>query len=227
MNKRKEGDILFIEVLESLKGASGCPICEREADTINRYFEGLLHEHVNDRGVREGLVRARGFCHRHAHFLLSFSDGEGTAILYKDQVRLFIEFLDSLEGVRNTKTRTNLSREWDRHALCPACAFLLRTRDRLLRNLIEGLSKGEMREAFNSSPALCVPHFLESLRRAQDQDVSDFLIRNQREKLSDLFIEIGDFIGKQDYRFFHEDFGDESDSWSRAVKIMSGVKNLF
>jgi hypothetical protein len=56
-------------------------MCELEAAATRRYLDSLLYESVNDPGVRENLIRSQGYCLRHAHLLLGFKDGLGTAIL--------------------------------------------------------------------------------------------------------------------------------------------------
>ena len=65
----------YYELLDAVRNAAGCPLCDIEASSVKRYFESLLHESVNDPGVREALTRSRGYCHRHAHYLRSHGNG--------------------------------------------------------------------------------------------------------------------------------------------------------
>lgn len=42
----------YCELLDAFRNATGCPLCDIEASSVKRYFEFLLHESVNDPGVR-------------------------------------------------------------------------------------------------------------------------------------------------------------------------------
>lgn len=48
----------YFELLDSIRSATGCPLCEIEAKSIRRYFDSLLYENVNDHVVREALIRS-------------------------------------------------------------------------------------------------------------------------------------------------------------------------
>jgi len=48
----------YCELLDAFRNATGCPLRDIEASSVKRYFEFLLHESVNDPGVREALTRS-------------------------------------------------------------------------------------------------------------------------------------------------------------------------
>jgi hypothetical protein len=81
MKRKPEEHLPYFTVLEAFQKAKGRAMCELEADAARRYLDSLLYESVNDPGVRENLIRSKGYCLRHAHLLLGFKDGLGTAIL--------------------------------------------------------------------------------------------------------------------------------------------------
>ena len=68
MKRTPEKHLLYFTVLEAFQKAKGCALCELEAEATRRYLDSLLYESVNDPGVRENLVRAKGYCRRHAIF---------------------------------------------------------------------------------------------------------------------------------------------------------------
>ena len=113
--------IAYHELLDAVRNAEGCPLCDIEANAVKRYFESLLYESVNDPGVREGLMRSRGYCQRHAHYLRSHGNGFGIAILYQDQIRLFLRLLDGLETIASKVTRKGARAQRQRPEVCPAC----------------------------------------------------------------------------------------------------------
>ena len=86
---QRSKDIVYAVVVDALEKARGCALCELETLAAHRYLDSMLYENVNNVKVRSDLVRSKGYCPRHAHLLLTFEDGLGTAIVYQDQVKIF------------------------------------------------------------------------------------------------------------------------------------------
>lgn len=221
MNKH----IAYHELLESLRDASGCPLCKLEAESVRRYLDSVLYESVNDPGVRADLVRSRGYCARHARRLAAMGNAFGIAMLYQDQIRLISEFVDSLPG--SPPRSSKLFREWQRADHCPACVVEKRCRERYVWTLVNGLAEQEMRTAFESGSALCMPHFLCVLEKATAPETYCFLVARQRAVVGRLRHWLHEFCRKHDYRFSHEPFGEESDSWLQAIKMVVGETEEF
>ncbi|MDI6829147.1 MAG: DUF6062 family protein [Armatimonadota bacterium] len=217
----------YFELLDSIRSATGCPLCEIEAKSIRRYFDSLLYENVNDHVVREALIRSRGYCQRHAHYLRNRGNGFGIAILYQDQVKLFLRTLNDLQAIpskiirKGTRTGRQASKE------CPACHMQNECRNRYGSTLIEWLDDQEIRGALEASFGLCVPHFLALWEMTTDAKARSLLIELQRAKMELLLNELEEFCRKHDYRFSNEEFGTESDSWSRAIRMMVGEEGIF
>jgi hypothetical protein len=227
MKRKLEKHLSYFTVLEAFQRAKGCAMCELEARDMHRDLDNLLHENVNDVGVRGNLARSRGYCRRHAHVLLEFADGLGTAILYQAQVRLFLEFLKGQTGLPAKLCRKNLPESWNLEAVCPACVMQTQGRQMYIGTMLEWLGDPQLRKAFDDSPGLCVPHLLLVLRQVRDAAERDRLIKVHVSKFAALAQELAEFIRKQDYRFRDEPSGTEKDSWQRAVNMMVGVKNVF
>jgi len=217
----------YFNVLESFQKATVCALCELESRSVRRYLENLLYEHVNDVGVRGDLVGSRGYCHRHAHLLLECADGLGTAILYEDQAKLFLEFLNGLRGLSCNELRKAVSETWNRDALCPACMIRAQSRDRYLGTLLDWLDDLPMQEAIADSPGLCVPHLLRALRTCHDAKCREYLIATHVAKFTDLLNDLHEFMRKHDYRLSKGGFGKEADSWRRVVTMLVGMKDVF
>lgn len=226
MRRGSEKHIDYFAVLDAFREAKLCALCELEDRSVRMYLDSLLYESVNDAGVRANLVRSRGYCRRHAHLLLEFANGLGTAILYLDQVRQYLQFLEGLRGP-DAKLRRKKEQEWNHHALCPACAIQAQSRRGQVGTLLAWLDDPEMREAFEQSPGLCVPHLLFVLDQAEDTDQRDYLIAVQTRMFSTLADELAEYCRKHDYRFLADGFGKEGDSWQRAVNMMVGINGGF
>jgi len=227
MKKAPEKHMSYFDVLEAFQDAGVCALCELESRSMRRYLDNLLYENVNDVGIRGDLTRSRGYCRRHAHMLLEFADGLGTAILYRDQVKLFIEFLKGLGGPSAKLGRKNLPRSWNRQALCPACVIEAHARQGYISTLLKWLGEPEMRKAFDGSAGLCAPHLLLVLGQVSNAASREYLVAVHVKKYAGLADQLAEFIRKQDYRFRDEPAGIEKDSWQRAVCMMVGMKDVF
>jgi len=227
MKKKHERHLPYFELLDALKKAKGCPLCELEVEGMRRYFDSLLYENVNDGGVRKQLLRSRGYCPRHCSFLLGFKNRLGIAILYKDQIDLFSRFLQKPGGSLKKFSLRKGKPKWKPGARCPACMVQLQDRKRYLDILLERFSEPEMCSAYDASKGLCVPHLLIALDSAKRLAVRRHLIETQRTKLEELSAELEDFCRKHDYRFSDETRGKERDSWVRAVEKTVGRRYVF
>jgi hypothetical protein len=227
MKRKPEKHLPYFTVLEAFQKAKGCAMCEMETASTRRYLDSILYESVNDQGVRANLIRSKGYCLRHATLLLGFKDGLGTAVLYQDQVRLFLDFLAALQGMSAKVLRKCASAGWARHETCPACRLQIEGRQYHTDVLLEGLAQEEMRAAMKAGPGLCVPHFLLTLERTRDSERQQFIIGVQEKRFKELLAELQEFCRKNDYRFRGEGFGKEGDSWIRAARMMAGSPDVF
>jgi hypothetical protein len=227
MKKAPQKHMGYFDVLEALQKAKVCALCELEARGTRRHLDNLLYENVNDVGVRGDLARSRGYCRRHAHMLLEFADGLGTAILYQDQVKMFLDFLSGQTGLPARLYRRHLPESWNHDALCPACAIQAKGRRGHIATLLEWLGDPQMQKALDGSPGLCVPHLLLVMRQVRSAAERDRLLKVHVSKFGALAQELAEFIRKQDYRFRGEPSGREKDSWQRAVNMMVGIKDVF
>src|SRR6266700_1902582 len=85
-------DMGYFQLREALE-APGCAVCRLAEEAVEASQRTLLYENVNDPGVRELLARSGGYCRQHAWQLVRRRDLLGTAIVYRDLVRRFMEGL--------------------------------------------------------------------------------------------------------------------------------------
>jgi len=221
----KKKHIVYYEMIEAFRTARTCPLCFLEERDAHRYMENLLYEKVNSVALRGKLIRSRGFCRRHAHMLLEFGNGLGTAILYRDQVRAFLDFLKDRTKPTARITKRTIPESWSHDSLCPACTALARMRQVYLNTFLEWINDDNFRAALEQSNGLCVPHLLLILRKTRDPSLHKYLIAEHIEKYSALLKELNEYIRKTDYRYKHEKRGREKDAWKRAVNLLAGAEN--
>lgn len=212
--------IAYHELLDAVRGSKGCPLCGLEARSVHRYLDSLLYESVNDPGVRADLAQSRGFCKRHAQRLAALRNALGAAILYDEQARLFLEFIGTLPDTPDKRAKR--PEEWPRAGRCPACRTEAECGGRYASILASGLEEEEMRSAYSSCPGLCASHFIRVLGETRNTDTYRFLLSHERARVDTLLHELREFQRKHDYRFHHEHFGGEGDSWLRAIRLMAG-----
>ena len=222
----KEKHMPYYKLLAALEKARDCVLCELGAGYLHRYFENLLYENVNDPGLRKKLTRSGGFCHRHAHLLLTVGDALGTAILYKDLVGLFSRELDRMK----TGQIKSLHKELQGRSACldcPACLSEKEHRRNQIGTFLEWLEDEELKRKFEAGPGFCKEHLFAVLEQADNQKVCTYLIETHGRKYALLLADLEEFIRKNDYRFIKEKVGPEGSSWLRAVKMLTGVKEVF
>lgn len=227
MTRQPEKHMPFFRVVEAFQQSKGCALCDLESKGMHRFFEALLYEYVNDPGVRAQLVRSKGYCNRHAHQLLGFGDGLGTAILYEELVKKFVEYLSNLEGTVPGLLKRIDAGQWRNRSTCPACKAQMEDRARHVEVLAEWFGDEEMKTAFDASPGLCVPHFHMSLDAIRNDGHRKHLVEVQLVKFEALVTDLEEFQRKNDYRFRDEGFGKEADAWLRAVRMLAGAENVF
>jgi hypothetical protein len=218
-----ERNITFFKVLEAFQTETECAFCKLEADAMYAYFDAILYEAVNDAKIRIELTKSHGYCHRHAHFLMDMRDSLGVAILYQDQVKLFMDVFAKKGG--NELDRDN--QRYNIDIACPACRNQMETRQRYLNTLVEAWYEPEMKAAYEASPGLCIPHLTFLLETVKDPAIKNQLFAIERRNLAELWNELQEFIRKHDYRYNDEPYGKESNSWIRAIKKLTGNKTVF
>jgi hypothetical protein len=83
-----------------------------------------------------------------------------------------------------------------------------------------------MKEAFQGSSGLCLPHLRQALELAPRADAYQSLLTINRKKLADLDHELAELIHKSDYCLIQEGFGSEGNAWIRALKTSAGEKYI-
>lgn len=216
----------------------GCPVCRLTIEAVTGYLDRLMYADVNAIRLRDQLRRSRGFCAEHARQVLEIGNSLGLAIIYKDVVDNLgralakgryrpISWLQRLRERRRASARSQataaLVESLSPQASCPACDERRMVEDVLLGTLVEHLGENaEFRADWQRSEALCLPHFLRALELVRSQESYQALVETQLKVWGQLSEELAEYIRKNDYRFRHEGFGSEGDSWLRAVKKVVG-----
>lgn len=143
----------YFILVDSFDGA-GCPVCALVAAAVDRWFENLLYESVNDRPLRARFDRDAGFCNRHAHRLGGSGDGLAAGILYREIFRKTVACLDRRSPGGDAPTAC-LPVHTGR---CTACDYERDTERRMTALIADFSGDAEFRGRFHRSRGLCIPH---------------------------------------------------------------------
>ncbi|MCX6380339.1 MAG: DUF6062 family protein [Armatimonadetes bacterium] len=192
-----------------------CVLCKLVEKSVLTALAFFFSEFVNDPAIRVNIRRSRGFCREHTQSLLSCGDALGIAILYSD---LLDHTLTQWKERPPKRSRFPLGRSMPHNpqAPCPACAVAQEATARYVNALAQGLEHSEVCRALEESPPLCVTHVERVLTQAKPQQ-GKFLLDLEKRRLEALYTELEETIRKNDYRFSHEEWGEEKDAWLRAL----------
>jgi hypothetical protein len=204
----------------------GCPICNVTQAVVERYITGLFYESILDPIARRKLRNSLGLCQKHARLVLDagLSDALGLAILYEDLV-------GKVEGTLAVASRgSRLTKKEVIHSLetakpCAACVLEKETSRRYSSALGEAIIQEGFQQLFQRSNGLCLPHLREAIEYSSNQHSLRTLLDSQSEKITSLRQQLAEFIRKNDYRFRNEAFGEERDSYRRAIEMIAGIKS--
>lgn len=223
----------YYNVLDALK-TPGCALCTLGRTAVTNFMDNMLYEYVNDTGMQQRLIEAHGFCATHSQLLLTYHNALGITILYNAimhhlETELPQEQPDSanwLGRLAEQMGHDNNPLPLAAHAPCPACQIRDETAGRALNLLNAHQSDADLKAAWQASDGLCLPHLQQALD-ILEPPAFDFLLTHQRQVWRALRTQLSEFIRKNDHRFQHEGFGEESDAWRRAVQFTSGAPDLF
>ncbi|MHB1415936.1 MAG: DUF6062 family protein [Chloroflexota bacterium] len=159
----------YYELLETLTEHEGCPVCHMASRGTDRYLGMMSYENVTDVSTRDELRAAWGLCNFHAwQFLGRGGERLATAIIYRDLVETALRRLEGNGG--------GLVRELAPQGECLACRYLAESSRRHVDTLLAYLEDDQLRERYEASRGLCLPHLREALGRVDAPDQREVLL---------------------------------------------------
>lgn len=213
----------------------GCPLCRVSDRWAARFVAAILYEEVTDPHTRGRLKESFGFCRDHAWRATEVGTTLlGMSIIYRGLVTQIAAALanattpDKKRWWHSLGGRTPAGAEASLPGLsaqtaCPACIYLRDMEASALVAITDALPANERLCAGLSQAhgGLCLPHLRGALAAASPGAFA-FLQASTLTKLGALQADLDEFIRKYDHRFNKEEWGDERDSWQRAVAWMVG-----
>lgn len=215
--------LLQFDLVEDLSLA-GCPLCRGAARTGRKYLGSLMHEDINDAGVRNQLERSGGLCADHVLVAVQIAtargDTMGMALLTELLLDIGVDLLRR-EGRRRRRHRPRLVRR-PKLSPCPACEA-----EAVIVNGYADLLLAAARQDHDRAPLvaecrLCLPHALAVLERARTESELSALREAWLRPTRHLRQLVAEAIRKQSYEHRFEPPGEEAGAWRKAVGWLVG-----
>lgn len=219
-------------------------MCKLWRDEEIRYIETLLsNEMVMDPGVRNEIVRSRGFCNRHMHEIVKVAetpgrteDGVGFVMFMTDAVEMLDKDLDEdLALIDESQTTENVLRKLsrrslDRRASCPVCSWISRIHRIHCEPFFELLHNEEYRVWYETGPGLCMPHFQFVLQIADFTEVARSSLKTvflaQKRKMREVLGLCNEYIRKSRWNSRNEPRGAEATVKDLILIKIAGLEGL-
>jgi len=227
----------YDDIIEAMT-TSGCAFCRLQQRAAERYLDAFLWESVNDPRLRREVSAARGFCRDHAWLLVRPGAALSAAIIYKDVVTGTAHAVQSASTLSGGGSLWHRVRAWlgrspsvidpilqalTPQRVCPVCENAAEVEGHLCVTVLAAMKQSDdFLTHYRGSAGLCVRHFAALIDHAHQPQPRAALIDTQLVIWQSLEGELSEFIRKNNYLFRGEKFGDERDSWERAIALTSG-----
>jgi hypothetical protein len=217
--------ILFRSEMRRALFAEACPLCVLRSKDEVRYLYSLLHEGLSNASFLERLAHARGFCAEHASALQrleerDWHDGLTNASFERP---LLADAIAQIGRLPTTARAVRRAKGAQAAAPCPACEARARMEGIRAGQFAEVLQDPEFIELYTQRKrGLCMPHFRMVWFEDMPGEARARLAEAQRRQLETLLGEVDQYLRKHHWHVKEKPLPDESESWKRAVGVLSG-----
>ena len=183
------GEVWKAHVLAKLKETC-CWICAQVVREVDRDFFWFVSEQYYEVGVVDKMRLAYGFCPTHTrHFLATGSHSVNVSV-FSYLTWYVITRLNAARNLLVARGSKQSPRELCLQAAaalrpqgaCPMCQSLRQTETIEIHALLDALAITEVKDAYERSPGLCIPHLRQAGYQAQWDSV-DFLSKDLQRRL--------------------------------------------
>jgi len=219
---------LFYEMKETL-GMDGCPICGMTRKAVDSFIEGMLYDKINDHGLRDALVKSKGFCSDHSWQIRRAGNPLAHTLIYAhflEEMLTVGSYLQKKDDPPKAPSTANAMRpvlkKLKPEAACPLCIYRDDAEERYLRSLVHFIQDQDFALQYKASSGVCRLHFLRIQKLFCPRDIKQIIIDRFYRTAYRLYLELEEIKRKNDYRFASEETGEERDAWVRAISFWTG-----
>jgi len=207
----------YYEVLDSFK-AKECPLCSFVKTRIEKYYDNLLYENVNNIGFRERFYKNKGFCNHHTYKLLSYHDGLAVSLMHKDFLKDVIEE-SSKPKIRTLYKKTNNE--------CIICEHAEETENIYIYELTNFFNDFKMKDKYLQSEGFCIPHYRAIINLKKE--LPDWLKEFQLARYKELLVQLYKYLESNNVTNNKKEIiltGEEKLIWNKIIKTLYGYEGI-
>lgn len=212
-----------------------CPICAMVMRDLKQDLDILLLERINKVPTHLAFRAGRGLCNAHAHQLMTARGGApAIAVMYESTM---VELMKDVAKVKpeggfrlisKKSSGARASKQLDPTGPCLMCETMTKNETSFVNIVAENVQDRQLQDAFEESiGGVCLPHGCMVIAQlSQKADLEAFMAM-QQPKWQALHDDLKLYIKHNDENLPQHKMGQEGDSWSRAIRYLSGEKDVF
>ena len=210
-----------IDLLKVFK-QEGCPVCKLVKQTIDRYFDSMLYEFVNDPGVRDSIRKSLGYCKEHTAQILKVAENNfyafGLSIIVEDLTNEVLKRYENIYEAANKRKKV----EQSDNSQCPACLHQRDFEQIYISELSRWIADETFLNEFKKSGGLCIKHLIDISRIIKNKRDLKRLFEFHITQLKELQEDLNNFIKKHDYRNKEIITVEEATAFKKALRKITG-----
>jgi GTP-binding protein EngB required for normal cell division len=201
-----------------------CPICVVQSKTVFDFFAHWQYAVSTHEDSRRAFCAARGFCLVHTWQFQQIASPQGISQSYAPLVENAVAELRLLVGQTPQVGAAQLDTLLPTSESCPACRLLRQTSQTQISRFIALMMTPEGQERYRRSLGLCLPHLQAALLSSPSQALTDFLLREQADRLEEISEDMHSYVLKRDALRRGLLNTNEEKAWLRALLQLVGER---
>ena len=200
-----------------------CPICAAQSQAVFDFFAHWQYAVSSEQDARRAFSAARGFCRVHTWQFERLASPQGMSEGYAPLIESAMAQLRPLIGRAPEEGAAAVDALLPTSESCPACRLLRQIGSAQMARFMALIATSEGQESYRRSQGLCLPHLKAALLSSPSQEVADFLLGEQANRLTEISEDMHNYLLKRDAlrRGLLND--NEEDAWRRALLQLAGA----
>jgi hypothetical protein len=215
-----------------------CPICALVLRDMQQDMDMLMLERINKVETHLMFRDGRGLCNAHAWHVMRARGGSlSIAVMYESTMVGLMKdvakvkpaggsFGRFLGGGKNAGDAA--ANQLEPAGACLLCTMMNKNEASYVGIVAENVSDSQLQEAYRDSVGgVCLPHVRQVMRLLTNPADIKTLMEMQTTKWHELQADLQLFIKENEENVPQANMGKEGDSWQRAIRYLSGEKDVF
>lgn len=213
-----------------------CPICAMVMRDLKQDLDVLLLERINKVPTHLAFRAGRGLCNGHAHQLVKARGGAlAITVMYESTM---VEFMKDVAKIKpgsgfgrfmgKKSAGDTAANQLEPTGNCLMCDLMNKNEASYVNIVAENVHDEKLMDAFEQSiGGVCMPHGRIVMRQLSEKADLEAFMAMQVPKWQELHDDLNLYIKDNDENLPQNQVGKEGDSWSRAIRYLSGEEHVF